>query len=296
MPERVTLVAPAKVNLYLAVGARTDDGYHELVTIFQALDDRLSDTVEVEAADGFSIEMRPDAGVSPSENLALKAAKALSEATGAPFPLRIAIEKRIPAGGGLGGASADAAAVLVGASVLWGIDPRSEVVLRCARSLGADVPFFLGGGTALYAGRGDVRVRGLPTPEMHLVVATAGEPVPTGAAYALHDRLLSAPAPGPEPLLRALQTGDVQGAAGLLHNDLAESAKALVPSVGEVEAWLSSRPGVLGAAVTGSGSCVFGLCASAVAAERVESDARAAGWWARACGASPEGVRVISTV
>jgi 4-diphosphocytidyl-2-C-methyl-D-erythritol kinase len=82
----------------------------------------------------------------------------------------------------------------------------------------------------------------------------------------------------------------------LLHNDLAEAAKALVPSVGEVEAWLSSRPGVLGAAVTGSGSCVFGLCASAVAAERVESDARAAGWWARACGASPEGVRVISTV
>jgi 4-diphosphocytidyl-2-C-methyl-D-erythritol kinase len=290
----VILAAPAKVNLYLAVGARTDDGYHELVTVFQALDDRLSDTGGVRRSDRFSVEMPPDAGVPAVDKLALRAAEMLADAIGAPFPLEISIDKRIPAGGGLGGASTDAAAVLVGASTLWGVDPDSEVVVRCAQALGADVPFFLGGGTGLYGGRGDVRIRDLPTPRMDLVVVTAGEPVPTGAAYALHDRLLLPSAPGPDPLVHALEASDVRGVAALLHNDLAEAAKTLVPSVGDAESWLTARRGVLGAAITGSGSCVFGVCEKAQDAKRVEREARALGWWARACGVSPCGVRVVS--
>lgn len=292
MPERVRLVAPAKVNLYLAIGRRTEDGYHELVTVFQSLDERLSDVVEVRVSDRFSVEMTPDVGVHAHENLALAAARTLSDAADAPVPLAITIEKRIPAGGGLGGASADAAAVLVGASALWGVDPRSDVVARCARALGADVPFFLEGGTALYVGRGDVRVRSLPTPEMHLVVVTAGEPVPTGAAYALHDHLLLPESPSVQPLLDALADSDVPAIARSLHNGLSDAATALAPSVGEVHAWLSARPGVLAASVTGSGSCVFGVCASREDAERVEADARATGWWACACGTSPHGVRL----
>lgn len=296
MAERVKLIAPAKVNLYLAVSSRRHDGYHELATVFQALDDALSDTVQVRVADEFSVKMAPDLGVPAPDNLALKAAEMLADAVGAAVPVAVTIEKRIPAGGGLGGASTDAAAVLVGASVLWGVDTASEAVTRCAHALGADVPFFLQGGTALYAGRGDVRVRDLPTPDLRLVVVNAGEPVSTAAAYAMHDRLLRRPAPDAQPLIDALDAADVERVAALLHNDLAEPAKTIAASIREVESWLAGQPGVLAACVTGSGSCAYGICESEQAARAVERDARREGWWAQACAASRHGVRVVEAV
>lgn len=294
MPDRVTLIAPAKVNLYLAVGEMGPDGYHALTTVFQALDERLSDLVEVREASAFSVRMSPDIGVPPRDNLALRGALMLAEEAGVEAGLEIAIEKRIPAGGGLGGASSDAAATLLGACVLWGLDPASEVVRRCARSLGADVPFFLDGGTGLYTGRGDVRAAALPTPALDLVVVSAGEPVSTSAAYALFDRMPRATAPGPERIVEAIASGDPAAIAGALHNDLAPAARALAAGVTEVEAWLSRQDGVLGAAVTGSGSCVFGVCSSSEAAARVAGAAADAGWWAQACSTAPAGAWVLS--
>ncbi len=294
MPDRVTLIAPAKVNLYLAVGERGPDGYHALTTIFQALDERLSDLVEVREASAFAIRMSPDLGVPPRDNLALRGALMLAEEAGVEAGLEIAIDKRIPAGGGLGGASSDAAATLLGACVLWGLDPASEVVRRCVRSLGADVAFFLDGGTGLYTGRGDVCAAALPTPALDLVVVSAGEPVSTSAAYALFDRMPRATAPGPERIVDAIASGDAAAIAGALHNDLAPAARALSAGVAEVEAWLSRQDGVLGAAVTGSGSCVFGVCSSNEAAARVAGAAADAGWWARACSTAPAGARVLA--
>lgn len=295
MPDRVTLIAPAKVNLYLAVGERGPDGYHPLTTVFQALDERLSDSVEVRAAPTFSLSMSPDLGIPASDNLALRGALLLAEEVGAATGVSIAVDKRIPAGGGLGGASSDAAAVLLGASVLWGVDPASDAVLRCARSLGADVPFFLHGGTGLYSGRGDVLVKSLPTPRLDIVVVTAGEPVATGAAYALFDRLPHDPAPEPEAILKAVGCADAAAIAAALHNDLAPAARTLAPGVHAVEGWLRAQDGVLGAAVTGSGSCVYGVCASGEAAARTAASALGAGWWAQACSTSAEGARVVST-
>lgn len=294
MPDRVTLIAPAKVNLYLAVGERGPDGYHPLTTVFQALDERLSDRVEVHAASAFAVRMTPDLGIPPHANLALRGAVMLAEEAGAASGLEISIEKRVPAGGGLGGASSDAAAVLLGAAVVWGLDAASGIVSRCARSLGADVPFFLEGGTGLYAGRGDVRIQALPTPRLELVVVTAGEPVATGEAYAMFDRLPRRSAPTPERIVEAVISGDAASIARALHNDLAPAARMLAPGVREVEEWLRMQEGVLGAEVTGSGSCVFGVCASGEAAARVAAAAADAGWWAQACAASPDGVRVLS--
>ncbi|MCX8006858.1 MAG: 4-(cytidine 5'-diphospho)-2-C-methyl-D-erythritol kinase [Coriobacteriia bacterium] len=295
MPSQVVLAAPAKVNLYLAVHERTSDGYHRLSTVFQALDDRLSDVVRLSPATGFSVSMSPDVGVPETENLAFRAAVSIAREAGVADGLEVFIEKRIPAGGGLGGASADAAAVLVGACALWGLDPSSEQVLGIARRLGADVAFFLAGGTALYGGRGDVRERDFPTPEIPLVVATAGEPVPTGAAYALLDRMPRPPAPRPERLFEALIAKDASGIGAALHNDLAPVAKALVPSVAEVESWLAHAEGVVGASVTGSGSCVFAVCVSEAAADAAAEAARDRGWWAQACSTSPHGVRIVAT-
>lgn len=294
MPDRAKLIAPAKVNLYLAVGERGADGYHALTTVFQALDERLSDFVEVRRAPSFSVSMIPDLGIPPRDNLALRGAVMLAEEVGAASGLEITIEKRIPAGGGLGGASSDAAATLLGACVLWGLDPASDVVRRCARSLGADVPFFLDGGTGLYAGRGDVRVKTLPTPQLEFVVLSAGEPVSTSAAYAFFDRSLRAMAPGPGRILEAIASGDAAAIAGALHNDLAPAARALAAGVAEAEAWLSRQEGALGAAVTGSGSCVFAICSSGAAAARIAEAAADAGWWAQVCSTSAEGVRTSS--
>lgn len=293
MPSEVTLLAPAKVNLYLVVGPRGADGYHELTTVFQALDDGLADVVTVRPARGLSVRMRPSGGVPDEENLALKAAQALAREVGASQALAIEIDKRIPAGGGLGGASSDAAAVLVGACTVWGLDPEDERVLRCARALGADVPFFLCGGTALYRGRGDVLVRRLPSPQLDVIVVTAGEPVSTAEAYALHDTLPAVSAPDVDTLLQAIEARDARRIGQLLHNDLAPAARALARGVAEVERWLAQRPGVHGVAVTGSGSCVFGVCASRECAEQAARDARSRGWWAQACSASPHGVRII---
>ncbi|MEN6429290.1 MAG: 4-(cytidine 5'-diphospho)-2-C-methyl-D-erythritol kinase, partial [Coriobacteriales bacterium] len=195
MPASLTLLAPAKINLYLAVGGRRSDGYHDVVTVLQSLDTRLSDVVTVTEAESFSVVCEPDIGLPVEDNIATRTISALAGFAGRTPDVAVRIEKQIPAAAGLGGASADAAAVLVGACRLWGIDANTPQVLGLAQSLGADVPFFISGGTAVYGGRGDVLLRRLTTPRFAVVLANADEPVPTPAAYAAFDRLPHPQAP-----------------------------------------------------------------------------------------------------
>lgn len=161
------LVAPAKLNLVLEVTGRRMDGYHEIASVMQTID--LMDTVRLEAASAISIEVAGEAirGV-PLEgprNLAFSAAHALAEAARNPgLGARIELEKRIPAGMGLGGGSTDAAAVLRGLNRLWGLDLSPEALIEVAAGVGSDVAFFLHGGTAAVAGRGE-QVEPLPDVE-----------------------------------------------------------------------------------------------------------------------------------
>lgn len=294
--DRVTLLSPAKVNLFLEVGERRADGYHHLTTVFQALDERASDTVEIERADALSVACVPDIGVPQEDNLVTQALVRLSEAVGRPASFAVTIHKRIPAAGGLGGASSNAAAALVGACMLWGIEPTSSVVIDVARSLGADVPFFIDGGTALYAERGDVLMARMPTPELPIVLVNPGEPVSTAAAYAMFDRRLRAASSGASRVVDALRSGDRVEIAAALGNNLGEVASEIAPSVGDALAFLRAAPGVLGALVAGSGSTVFGICESDAVAARVADDAVARqGWWAVATGTSACGVRSAGT-
>ena len=285
----ITLLAPAKVNLYLGVGAVGDDGYHDVTTVLQSL--AFGDTVRILPADELIVTTSADLGIPASENLAFRAAQAFAEEFSIAPRVVIEIEKRVPAGAGLGGGSSDAAAVIAGLARIHGIDACGERCLGVARTLGADVPFFLIGGAALMTGRGDVLEASLPSARSHVVLVKPQAPVPTAGAYAAFDAA-PLPAPGPDRVVSALADGDTTRLAQALSNNLTSASATLVPEVIDALAWVGEQPGVLGAAMAGSGSATFALCASAESAESISAGARARGWWAVATETSSSGVRI----
>ena len=190
---KISTVAPAKINWTLEVLGRRPDGYHEVRTVFQTVS--LCDRVRVSAAEGLELVLRGPAGqgtnslagLPPSENLAYRAAVLLRETAGERIlGARVELEKAIPAGTGLGGGSSDAAATLRALDRLWGLGLPPGELARVGAQLGADVPFFLFGGTALGCGRGDevTPLGDVPAQPLLLVVPkrrTAGK---TAAMYA----------------------------------------------------------------------------------------------------------------
>ncbi|MRR11703.1 4-(cytidine 5'-diphospho)-2-C-methyl-D-erythritol kinase [bacterium] len=274
------IFAPAKVNLHLAVGDARSDGYHSVVTVLQAL--AFGDTVRIERDSEFGFACTPDLGLRPEDNLACRAARAMAERFERPLDVAIRVEKVIPAGAGLGGASSDAAATICGLAAVWGIDPRAPEITEVARSLGADVPFFLTGGAALYGGRGDQFERTVPTLHAPMVLVKPAEPVNTGEAYAAFDRTHRQAAPAPSALIAALERGSAAEVARHLYNNMTEASTGLVPGIAGALRLVAESPGILGAAMAGSGSAVFGICASEADALRCAADARAAGFWSEA--------------
>lgn len=286
---RLRVLAPAKVNLHLAVGIAAADGYHPVETVLQAL--ALRDVIELSPG-GPSFLCEPDLGVPAAENLAWQAARAMEQRFSRPLDMAISVEKRIPSGAGLGGASSDAAAVIVGLASHWGIR-RDDVRLRVvARSLGADVPFFLEGGAALFGGRGDVLTRRLRSLDAAVVLVKPSEPVPTVLAYEAFDRASTAQHATTTGLVHALEAGDTRAVAGLLHNAMTGSSASIVPAIAEVLESVRSAPGVLGAAMAGSGSAVFGICEDDRSARECAERARASGHWSAATRAQPGGCEI----
>ena len=274
----VRVFAPAKVNLYLGVGGRRDDGYHDVTTVLQAVD--LCDELELVPAQGLSLNCATDLGIPAEDNLAFRAANVLADELGRPADVMISLRKRIPAGAGLGGGSSDAAGVLTGLTVPWGVPEHDPVLTRVAASLGADVAFFLGvgAGTALYSGRGDELVRSLPTPTLDLVLLKPVGSISTSAAYAAFD---ASPAAAGDitRLLHALEHRDAEMVAASLSNNMEDVACALEPAVADALAWVRAARGVLGVAVAGSGSALFGVCVDAGSAREVAAAAERQGMW-----------------
>lgn len=285
----VRIKAHAKINLFLAVGARRADGYHDVTTVLQALE--LCDIVSVEpCAHGVTIDVSRDLGVAPEQNLAVRAARALLAARGEDGGARIRLEKRIPAGAGLGGGSADAAAVLAALAGWRRGEAADPDLMSVAASLGADVPFFLGPGTALMVGRGDEVAEVLPTPRLHVVLVNPGAPVPTGAAYAHFDRMLAGAPRSVDAMLRAVRSGDAGAIAAELYDNMTEASACLVPEIGHALRSLADLPGVLGCAMAGSGSTVFGVCEDERSAADAASAAAERGWWACATRTTASGL------
>ena len=256
----VTARVPAKVNLELLVGARRDDGYHDLSTVFQAVS--VYDDVTVEPAEEWGITVTgPYADLVPVDgtNLAMRAARTLADAAGVDEPVHIAIHKEIPVAGGMAGGSADGAATLVACDALWDLSSPRSVLDDLAADLGADVPFGLHGGTAIGSGRGDQLAPVLGRGRYHWVFALSDVGLSTPAIYAECDRLRgSSPVPDPQPsapMMTALRSGDSDALGRALTNDLQEAALHLQPSLADVLT-TGMECGALGGVVSGSGPTV----------------------------------------
>ena len=259
-PSSVTVRVPAKVNLELLVGAPREDGYHPLSTIFHAVN--LFDEVTVMTAPEWGIAVSgPQSFGVPVDgtNLAARAAQRLAEVGGVDEPVHITIRKDIPVAGGMAGGSADAAATLVACDHLWGTGLSRPELEEIAASIGSDVPFLLGGGTAMGSGRGEVLAPVLARGSYHWVFALSEGGLSTPAVYAECDRLRGdrpVPEPSPSPeMMTALRSGDARALGAALSNDLQAAAISLMPALGDVlDAGLEF--GALGGVVSGSGPTV----------------------------------------
>ncbi|HAM15753.1 MAG TPA: 4-(cytidine 5'-diphospho)-2-C-methyl-D-erythritol kinase [Eggerthellaceae bacterium] len=283
------IMAPAKVNLHLAIGARRPDGYHEAATVMQAMN--LHDVVYMRrAVPGAENARKPvvrmvSCGdvVAPEldsrDNIAAKAIEALADCVGrADRGVEVRIEKNIPAEGGLGGGSSDAAAALVGAARLWGLAPDDAAIERAARGLGSDVAFFLHGGCSYYEGTGEVFVHALQPSKRAVALVKPAGGVSTGQAYRTFDEAPAAvPAEAAQLAASAERADDVA-----LFNNLASASEVLRPELGDIRRWLAGQPGVQGALLCGSGATTFAVCDGFAAASAIVAEARKKGYWARA--------------
>ncbi len=283
--------SPAKINLHLSVGSLLPDGYHELTSVFHALE--LSDELTVQDAPVLTLSCDVDLGVAPHENLAYRAAQAMGVRFERDPAVRVEISKRIPHGAGLGGGSSDAAAVIAALAVMWGVDPYGDACREVARTLGADVAFFLvRSGAALMTGRGDRIQRELPAlAGADVVLVRPREPVSTAKAYAAFDRHPVAVSPA-HAAVRALELRDARALGAATFNNLGSASISVLPVVGEVLGWVRCQAGVLGAQVSGSGSAVFALCDSAAHVESIVDAAEKRGWWSMATRLGSHGVTV----
>ncbi|MBF0191120.1 MAG: 4-(cytidine 5'-diphospho)-2-C-methyl-D-erythritol kinase [Magnetococcales bacterium] len=261
IPATTTWLAPAKVNLALRVVGRREDGYHRLESLMVFFP--LYDQLEITPVAGGALELdcQPAVTGSPEENLVLRAARLLARATGVGHGARIKLLKRIPDGAGLGGGSSDAALTLLALNRLWGLNLGLETLIELGVSLGADIPFFLGGRSALVEGVGE-RLTPCPHPlSGAMVLLFPGQGVATRQVF----QALSGRHPHRERPLG--MPGADANLADWLENDLEIPAMELLPQIAQARAALLEA-GAGAALMTGSGSTVFGLFPDAKGADR----------------------------
>lgn len=261
---------PGKINLTLGVGPLGADGYHPLVTAFQAVSvyDEVTAAWAPEGVTELQTVGREAHLVDDDHrNLAWRAAELLRSHCGVNHGVRLHVAKDIPVAGGMAGGSADAAGALLACSVLWDLDLDPSELRELGAELGADVPFGLTGGTAVGTGRGDEVVPALTRGTCHWVLAFSSEGLSTPRVFARHDELRPDPPPPtlPPELLAGLGTGRAADVAPHLFNDLAEAACSLRPDLADTIA-LAPRVGALTAVLCGSGPTVAFLVADEASA------------------------------
>ena len=257
--RKVRLRAFAKVNYALDVLGLRADGYHEVSTVMQSIS--LADEVELRrSTGGFDLSLEPEEEeIGPQErNTTYLAWKALRRLTGEELPIGVTLRKEIPAGAGLGGGSADAAAVLVGLNELFGLGLGVDELRGIGAGIGADVPFCISGGTVLGEGVGEI-LTPLPAPPAHcLVIAKPPRSAHTGKIYRAYDGAETERMSSVEPVVLALRSGSLSALAAAVGNDLAPVTMGIIPEAAELEQTLLAS-GALGASMSGSGTAVFGI-------------------------------------
>ena len=273
--QSIRVCAPAKVNLFLEVLGKRADGYHEIVTVMQRVS--LHDVLTFEPTEsGIEITCTDPSIPTDRGNLVWRAVEALQQATGGRWGCRVAIDKRIPAGSGLGGGSSDAAATLRAVNELCSLGLDASALGRMATALGSDVPFFLGPPTAVCRGRGEILEPVTVAAPFHYVLVMSGLHVSTAEVYKRLALSLTARRKDVSILENALVAGDVERVGAHLFNRLETSAFAVHPELGERLSALA-RLGVCGARMSGSGSTLFALCRDARHAFDIQARARAEG-------------------
>lgn len=296
-PRSIVLRAHAKLNLALQVGGKRDDGYHEVATVIAAVS--VYDTVRVELAASRQVSIQTEGWPVPRgpKNLCYRAAVAYMRAaadegwaaySGRPGGVRVSLVKRIPPGGGLGGGSSDAAAVLLGLNLLCSSLLDEARLNEVAAGLGSDVPFFLSGtAAALATGRGE-RIEPVPVPEdASFVIAWPGAAVATGWAYGLLGADDFSEMRIAQAMARAMRDG--AGIGGLRGVGVNAFLGPVTRQRADIAELMSAIEG-LGASVTsiaGSGACVWGLFDTAQAARRAARSLQDRGVWAQVAGVAP---------
>lgn len=278
--------APAKVNLFLRVLGRGADGYHELdsLAVFASIGDRLeaapADSVSLAFAGPFADALARDG----TENLVLRAARALAAERSAPSGARLMLHKHLPLASGIGGGSSDAAAALRLLARLW---RHTSPLAPLAASLGADVPVCLASRPARMGGKGDMLAPAPRLPPLGLALVNPGLPLATGAVFAARAGAFSPPATLPEGWADA---GAMARDLAVLGNDLQAAALRLCPPIGAVLAALRAQPGCLLAQLSGSGATCFALFAAPAGAEAAVAALPAHWWrWGGALWGAPDG-------
>jgi 4-diphosphocytidyl-2-C-methyl-D-erythritol kinase len=289
---RVETAAPAKLNLALLVGPVRPDGFHEIASLMLPV--TLADRVTVEKTPGAGLDVVCD--VAPGgDNLAAKMVRELEARLDRTFEVRVTIDKRVPAGGGLGGGSSDAAATLLALERLFDLDLSLRLRYDAALAVGSDAPFFLWPGPQIAMGRGQV-LKGVELPALHLVIAMPDIGLSTAAVYKWRDEDAEVTREDFVPRARQLVSRAeaalaVKDVTALVANDLEPSVVKRKEQVGELVACLRDA-GALAAAMTGSGAAVFGVFASQAGAMKArEAVAPARAWYVTDLQPSPEGRR-----
>lgn len=272
----LSLPAPAKLNLFLHITGRRADGYHELQTLFQLLDH--GDSLHFTAAD----ELRLDSPGVPGraeDNLVWRAARLLQQHTGCRRGVHIRLEKRLPAGGGVGGGSSDAATTLLGLNRLWSLGLSLDELAGLGLSLGADVPVFVRGRSAVAEGVGE-RLHSVELPLQWYFVLDPGVHVATGKIFS--DQQLTRNTP--ISTVAAVLEGATWKA---LRNDCEPVARRLFPAIDAALKWLGTHAGE--SRMTGTGSCIFAALPSRQHGEKLLAQLPPdwKGFVARSCNLSP---------
>lgn len=252
--KRLRVKTPAKVNLFLRVLGPRPDGYHTIETIFQAID--IHDELIIEETIGDSlleVPGRPE--LENPQNLVIRALRRLEHRVGRTLPVRMRLSKKIPVAAGLGGGSSDAAAALRGIAALFELELTEDDLRVEAAHLGADVPFFLLGGSAVGEGVGDRLTKLTLSMDYGLVVVSPGFAVSTAEVYREFDRILTRPDPEGTVWTRLR---DSHSPADLLENDLEAVTVVLHPEILALKQALKDA-GAGAALMTGSGPTVFGM-------------------------------------
>jgi 4-diphosphocytidyl-2-C-methyl-D-erythritol kinase len=274
MPPSVSLAAPAKVNLHLEVLGRRADGYHDILSLFQAVS--LADELRLRPT-GRKGEIRvsAEAECPPEQNLVTRAVISFRKMTGCEDGVEAVVVKRIPLSAGLGGGSTDAAAVLRAMAALFPVEVPTETLLRCAEELGSDVPFFLGAAAALVEGRGERITPLAPRRDYGIAAVFCGVRVSTAAAYRALDEQPPRKSPAAREEILAMYAGaPVEDWA--FSNSFSEVICARHPACARARDALREG-GALAARLTGSGSTVIGLFADPLSAARCAGALEASG-------------------